>query len=359
MKVFSRKQFQKIKNVTIEVSSCDNVTLNILQKRLTNNSSYLKHDLDLKSLINFIEKYIGQESMIPNKITGRKLSSGRVTNLKTTLFKVKEYYNTHPSTKRVIIDIEFYYKFYNWMESNNYSVNYIGKQVSNLKLFLIAAFERKLLLNEDFKSKRFKITSEESDEIYLTISELKKIIDIDLSKKNKSYDAVRDAFIIGAFTGLRVSDYKQLKLENLITINGYKMITVATKKTGNTVIIPIHKYVNEILKKRNGNLPPKIHENTINKLIKEIGEMANLKEEVTKVITKGGEKLKLKFPKYKRIMSHTARRSFCTNAYLAGLDSIDIMAISGHKTESSFLKYIKVTKQQVALRIAKHPFFNQ
>ena len=40
-----------------------------------------------------------------------------------------------------------------------------------------------------------------------------------------------------------------------------------------------------------------------------------------------------------------------------GLDTLDIMAISGHKTETSFLKYIKVTREQRAKRIALHPFF--
>ena len=61
--------------------------------------------------------------------------------------------------------------------------------------------------------------------------------------------------------------------------------------------------------------------------------------------------------KHELIQTHTARRSFCTNAYLQGLDTLDIMAISGHKTETSFLKYIKVTREQRAKRIASHPFF--
>ncbi|MBL0282281.1 MAG: tyrosine-type recombinase/integrase [Bacteroidetes bacterium] len=40
---------------------------------------------------------------------------------------------------------------------------------------------------------------------------------------------------------------------------------------------------------------------------------------------------------------HTARRSFATNQYLEGVPSITIMAITGHKTEKAFMKYIKVT----------------
>ena len=64
-----------------------------------------------------------------------------------------------------------------------------------------------------------------------------------------------------------------------------------------------------------------------------------------------------KRPKYEMIKTHTARRSFCTNAYLSGMDTLEIMALSGHKTETNFMKYIKVTARERAKRIAEHKFF--
>ena len=48
-------------------------------------------------------------------------------------------------------------------------------------------------------------------------------------------------------------------------------------------------------------------------------------------------------PKWKLAGSHTARRSFTANAYLSGVPTISIMKMTGHKTESSFMKYIKIT----------------
>ena len=50
---------------------------------------------------------------------------------------------------------------------------------------------------------------------------------------------------------------------------------------------------------------------------------------------------------------HTARRAFATNMYKRGVPSIAIMQITGHTTESNFLKYIKVTAEQNAMMIAK------
>ena len=59
------------------------------------------------------------------------------------------------------------------------------------------------------------------------------------------------------------------------------------------------------------------------------------------------------------ITFHTARRSFATNAYLAGLPPISIMKITGHKTESSFMKYIKISEKENAIQLKGHEFFNQ
>ena len=57
---------------------------------------------------------------------------------------------------------------------------------------------------------------------------------------------------------------------------------------------------------------------------------------------------------WETVSSHTARRSFCTNLYLDGFPTIDIMKISGHRTEKSFMKYIRVSKLDTAMRMSKH-----
>lgn len=61
--------------------------------------------------------------------------------------------------------------------------------------------------------------------------------------------------------------------------------------------------------------------------------------------------------KWQVISSHTARRSFATNAYLAGIPVFRIMLITGHKTEESFFRYIRIGKAENARELAQHPFF--
>lgn len=56
--------------------------------------------------------------------------------------------------------------------------------------------------------------------------------------------------------------------------------------------------------------------------------------------------------------SHTARRSFCTNMYLKGMSIHDIMHFSGHNTEKEFLKYIRITSDELTQNILSKGYFN-
>jgi len=53
-------------------------------------------------------------------------------------------------------------------------------------------------------------------------------------------------------------------------------------------------------------------------------------------------------PKCEWITSHTCRRSFCTNEFLAGTPVELIMKISGHKSTKDFYGYIRITPEQAA-----------
>ena len=92
---------------------------------------------------------------------------------------------------------------------------------------------------------------------------------------------------------------------------------------------------------------------------KRIAKKAEINEPILLQRTKGTLTYAETKPKYDLVTSHTARRSFATNAYLAGLPPISIMKITGHKTESSFMKYIKISEKENAIQLKGHEFFNQ
>jgi len=322
----------------------------------TINESVLQNQV---TLISFIEQYNETAQTQPSPHTGKYLSKGRISDLKLTLSKLKDFSKERYQIDFSDITMKFYYDFYEWAESKNYSLNYIGKFISTLIQYMEESYIQKLHNNLEYKGSKFRAFTEVPDEIYLSEKELKKIENTDLSKFDDNVDIARDLFLIGAYTSLRVSDFNNLSENNLIELKDKKFIKVATKKTGEPVVIPIHPVVNRILKKRKGKLPPKLYNNDINDHLSVIGEKAKINSIFIKKQTKGGKVIVTKNPKYKHIKTHTARRSFCTNAFLAGIDSISIMAISGHKKEENFLKYIRVTKEQIALRMADHAFFKE
>ena len=98
---------------------------------------------------------------------------------------------------------------------------------------------------------------------------------------------------------------------------------------------------------------PQVSNPNFNYYIKEVVRLAGI-DEMIKITHKRGNKIIVETrPKYAWIMSHTCRRSFCTNEFLDGTPTNLIMAISGHKTEKAFRRYIKADQVQKAQMIKK------
>jgi hypothetical protein len=110
--------------------------------------------------------------------------------------------------------------------------------------------------------------------------------------------------------------------------------------------------------RHNGKPPKKIAESYLNDYIKQLGQMLEWNTLIKCEFTKGGIEYSEMILKYELIKSHTARRSFCTNKYKAGMSVFDIMLFSGHTTEKEFYKYIRIKDQERASHIVKSGFFN-
>ena len=196
---------------------------------------------------------------------------------------------------------------------------------------------------------KFDTRREETDSIYLTeaeILELMAITDFDDAVEEQ----VRDVFVLGCFTAMRFSDYSTLD-PSAIRNNRLEFVQ---KKTGAKVTIPIHPMVRQILEKYQYQLPSVPPNNEFNRIIKLIGaKLPGLHIPFVKQITYNRERREIRQMKYEFLQTHTARRSFCSNEYLRGTDPMIIMAISGHKSHKSFMRYIKVSGEQFADKLEK------
>ena len=300
------------------------------------------------TFIKYFKDYIERckSGSVTHAKTGKALTSGTIKNYQTTLFNIERYIkDTNKAVDFDNIDLNFYTSFNDYLTNKQkQSLNTIGKYIKVIKSILNEATERGLNKNQSYKSKKFLAVNEDADTIYLAEWELQQIAALDLAN-NPRLDVIRDLFLIGCYTGLRFSDLSTLTPEQ-ITGN---MITITQIKTGKPIIIPVHDVVTKILNKYDGKLPEARSNQKTNEYLKDVCKLTKgLQSMVSVSSTKGGRKVVETVPKWELVTTHSARRSLATNEYLAGTPSLTIMAITGHKTEKSFLKYIRVTPDQHA-----------
>ena len=286
----------------------------------------------------------------------RKVSKATLTvykNVKSHLLSFEAYRKEKITFDS--LDFSFYEDFVDYLtfehihmrrktELTGLKLNTIGKTIKHLRGFIKDRVKRKIISPVDMTD--FKIPEEESDAIYLTHEEIARIYQTDLTGFPHLIE-YRDLFVLACLTGLRFSDFSTLKPEDLQRDMLYKK----QEKSDHWVIIPLRHEAKLIFTRQFRNRIPELTNPEFNRHIKTIGEQAGITRSVTFSYKKGNENIIVTKPKYDWITSHTARRSFCTNEFLAGTPVELIMNISGHKRTKDFYKYIRITPEEAANRI--------
>lgn len=372
------------------------------RQRIKSNKSLLVNAREVNNLLNFIDtsltkeysKFISEQLEVTNELLKSYLdkllnkNTIEITSEKNITFiefayellenkKKRITIETYKSYRQTLIKLEMYSKvnrthidfnsfdkkfvnlFSTFLEEYyDHQQNSLSKHFKNLKTYLIEAVNRGLISNSNFIVKDFCFPTEDTTAIYLTEKELQKMFDADLSQ-NRTMELARDIFLIGCYIGQRVSDYNGLNENDIITLKGVKYFKIRQSKTKTDVLCPITKEISEIMRLRHNNRPPnKLNEPDINENIKELGRSLGFTKKIKCEFTKGGKKVIEMIPKHDLIMTHTARRSFCTNMYLKKMPVFDIMLFSGHKTEKEFYKYIRIKGEERAEHIVGKGFFN-
>lgn len=356
-----RKGFAQFAEFNAMLENIKNDVLNIV-RRLVNDEIELNNDtikVEVDKLLNReVETSKSQKMELMEFIRYFIATSDRTEGTKKTYRRVEkdliEYQERH-KVKLTFdkIDVDFHTSYIKDLKASNYAPNTIGVRIKILKTFMNEAYERDLHKNLDYQKRMFAKPNEETKAVYLNAEELNSIYNLNLSK-NTTLDNVRDWFLIGAYTGLRFSDLSKLTKDNLTK----STIEITTQKTDTSVSIPMHPIVSKILNKHNNSLPRLMSNAKFNMYIKEVAELAKINEPILIEQTKGNLKTKQTVSKHTLISAHTARRSFATNAFIAGVPPIQIMKLTGHKTEASFMKYIKISNEENAKQLQLHSFFN-
>ncbi|HRG69494.1 MAG TPA: site-specific integrase [Saprospiraceae bacterium] len=304
-------------------------------------------------LNNFIyEIRNGSRTIATGKSKGNRYTIGTIKNYSGLMEQLKRFESFKKKKfKWSDLSIAFYEDFLLYCNANKLSKNFAGRLIKQLKVVAQAAMDEGIHKNNVFRDRRFETLSERVMNIALTEQELNRLYELDLSKM-PGMDLIRDLFLVGCYTAQRWSDYSKIN-KTQIHDNWISLIQIKTKEK---VIVPIKPRLKTILNKYPNGFP-KIADQTFNRKIKEIAEEAGFTEIINITETRGGVTEIKPYQKYELISSHTARRTGATLMYKDKIPTLSIMKLTGHKTESSFMKYIMITEEENARILESHPYF--
>jgi integrase len=222
------------------------------------------------------------------------------------------------------------------------AVNTIGKQYKNIKVFLNWCFDRDIV--PPFSLKHLVTITEESFNVFLNKEELDRLEHMKLETKEEK-DA-RDFFLICCETGMRFNECNALDPHQF---DGKKLVFIRSKAINKTIIpVPEGNRLSRLFRKRINNLPKFKSTSVLNPLLQQLCKKAGI-DDIIEVPRRVKNKVEIeKHNKYALVSSHTGRRSFCTNMFMKGTPAHVIMKFSGHKTEKSFLRYLKLDAEMTA-----------
>jgi integrase len=304
------------------------------------------------------------------KIKGRSklgISLSRVKGYET-FKKVFEEFQTVNKKQYHFLDINkpLIDMFTNWLiNTKNYSVNYSGKQLDNLKTVGLDAQKNGIHTNPYIeKIEGFSESKDDRFIVTLSFEELERIRNTEI--QNPALHNARNWILIGCEIGQRGGDLLDItKNDFRYNANGNIYLDITQKKTGKSVTIPIvNPTIIELIK---NDFPHKISTQKLNEYIKKVCQVAEINEVVE------GKRLNPKakkenpetmrkvlglYPKHELITTHSFRRSFATN-YYKKMPTPILIAITGHSKESLFLQYINASEDKDANADLFRTFYEQ
>ncbi len=247
---------------------------------------------------------------------GRSLSVGKLIS------HIKKYKGD--KLRLCDVDADFcrgFVKYLSTAKSGKHTVNEktLSKSTAGLYFSILttalneAVRKKKISVNpisELNKEDRSLIRAKKATRPYLSIEEVKLLM-----KGHCSNREVERAFLFGCFTGIRLSDIRNLRWD-AITITGKEYrLSFVMQKTQDSLTLKLNKQAVKCLPKRNGiyvfNLP--LNDATINNALKSWAKRSGVK---------------------KNISFHVSRHTFATMELTMGADLYVVSKLLGHKNIS-------------------------
>ena len=263
-----------------------------------------------------------------------KISLGKYQNRTIDKYNALKKKITHFKKDAKLSDInkKFMIDFVNFLRDNHKMTDItLNRNIGYIKTFIKWCKYSGVKIDETYN--QVTVSTRDADHIHLSRLQVQLLSTLELSK---TLDKYRDLFLIGVYSGQRFSDYTVFKKSDVV--NG--RIEKRAEKTDYKSYIPISKKLKGLLDKWEWRLP-KVSNQKFNQNIKEVCRIAEFTDKVTKTTYIGNKKIESIEPFYKRVGSHTARRTFITLASEANVPDHIIMGICGIRDSKTLKTYKK------------------
>lgn len=228
------------------------------------------------------------------------------------------------------IDYQFLVSYDKWLRDSGIAHNTRIGRLQLLRALLNEARKRDIINTNPFE--RFRIQQMVSKKGYVTADQLHKLERLSL---HGNEERIRDAFLVGCYTGLRFSDIISLRQEHIK--DGW--LTKKMAKTGYIVEVPIAKLFDgkmlEIIEKYG----------KIDNLAKNIGSNASVNKVLRLILDRIGVDPKITF--------HSSRHTFATLLGQKGVHLTTIQKLLGHQKLQTTQIYNEVDRMAITNDIKK------
>lgn len=226
--------------------------------------------------------------------------------------------------------------FESFLRQRGNSVNTIGKHMRQLRTLVNEAINQEYMHSDAYPFRKYRIRQEKKRHEFLTPSELKRMEM--LSPKNGKLHHLLDAFLFCCYTGLRFSDFCQLRNTNVVKEHGRLWLQFKSVKTGIELRLPLYllfsgKALDVLSRYRDLSSFARIPRNSeVNRGLSKLTGMAGIRKHVT---------------------FHTARHTCATLLIHQGVAITTVQKLLGHSSVRTTEVYSEILSNTV-VRELKH-----
>ena len=313
-------------------------------------------EIDVTSISAFTDRFI--KNMKQGKVLtdrGEIYKPSSVRQYKMFYDHLLEFENIHGRQFQFQeINYKFGKEFQIYLTTQDLTLNSISNILKKFKAIMAMAFRENLSF---WNGSGLKTPTEVSTEVTLSITEIRKLHQTTLTISERQ---ILEIFTIQCFTGLRYDVLCKFLRNPFLYIKEHEensYIDIISDKTEEQSVIPLGDTVLKIITDK-GGIFKIFSDKHVNRTIKIIAKKAELDKSIVNRQTVSGVKQETFLPKYKKLKSHTARRTFATLLSQTQIPTKQIAAMTGHTTEKQLSLYMRSGKIEFIIPALGNGFFS-